>query len=106
MSTRVSSQPRAAITRRTQSLQLAAAVQWRRKYLLKMTVAQAAEFSGLKPEQWSELEAGWIPAMDDNSQMWIWWSLAGTIQVKVDKLLRLASVDLAREEMFARERAA
>jgi hypothetical protein len=69
-----------------------------------MTVEQAAEFAGLKTEQWSALETGWIPPMDNT--LWIWWSLAETLRVSADKLFNLANADLSRNEMLLKERAA
>jgi hypothetical protein len=88
----------------SQSLQLASAIRERRIQLLKMTIKQAAEFSGLKTEQWTDLEAGWIPPMDNT--LWIWWTLAGTLSVSVSKLFNLAGADLARQEMLAKRKAA
>jgi transcriptional regulator with XRE-family HTH domain len=81
-------------------MQLASAIQARRVQLLQ-TIEQVAEFSGLKPDLWSELEAGFIPPLDNT--LWIWWTLAGTLQVSVSKLFNLASVDLARNEMLAKK---
>jgi hypothetical protein len=105
MSTSVSLKPVAARNRCPQSLQLASAIQSRRVQILKMTIERAAEFSGLKPDLWCELEAGFIPPLDNT--LWIWWTLAGTLEWSVSKLFNLASVDLARNEMLARkERAA
>lgn len=104
MSTSVSLQPCAASSRRTQSLQLASAIRERRTHLLEMTITQAAEFSGLKTEQWTDLEAGWIPPMDNT--LWLWWTLAGTLSISVSKLLNLASTDLARREMLVNKKAA
>jgi hypothetical protein len=101
MSTSVSLKPFIVRNRRNQSLQLATGIRERRVYLLNMTVEQANEFSGLKPEQWSALEEGWIPAMDN--KLWIWWSLAGTLRVSVDRLFNLASADVARNEALARK---
>lgn len=105
MSTPVSFlQPCTTPKRRTQSLQLASAIHARRLHL-KMSIEQAAEFSGLKPEQWADLENGWLPPIDPGS-MWIWWTLASSLQMKADRLRRLASVDLARQEIYAKKKAA
>jgi len=103
LNTSVSSQSSTSRSSRTHTLQLASAIKARRVQFLNMTTEQAAHFSGLSPEQWSALESGWLPAMD-NTQ-WIWWTLAGSLQVKVDKLFRLASVDLAREQLLSRKAA-
>src|ERR1700687_1578410 len=88
--------------RDSQSLRLATALRIRRVQLLRMTIKEAAELAGLEPEQWSALESGWIPAMGD--RLWIWFTLAGTLQVTVDKLFHLAGDDLARRSVFSRKR--
>jgi hypothetical protein len=100
MSTSVSLKRVAARNRFTQSMQLASAIQARRVQLFT-TIEQAAEFSVLNPNIWSELEAGFIPPMDNT--LWIWWTLAETLQLSVSKLFNLASVDLARNEMLAKK---
>jgi len=99
MSTSVSSEPVQACC--TRSLQLAFTIQLRRILILNSTIEQASVFSGLEPDLWSKLEAGFIPPLDNT--LWIWWTLAGTLEVSVSKLFNLASVDLARNEMLAKK---
>lgn len=80
-------------------LQLAAFVKTRR-IQLKLTLEQAAVLAGIDLARWSALEAGWIPAPGEN----VWWALAGTLQIKADKLFRIASVDIVRSETLLGER--
>jgi DNA-binding XRE family transcriptional regulator len=70
-----------------------------------MTLQQAAEFAGLGEQRLAELESGWIPPQDDDN-LWIWWALAASLEVKAERLFRLASVDLAQEGLLAEERVA
>ncbi len=90
---------------RTQRRQLAAAIQARRVYFLHMTIQQAAEFAGLGAKLWVDLESGWIPSQDDGN-LWIWWALAASLEVKAERLFCLASADLAHEGLIAKERVA
>jgi DNA-binding XRE family transcriptional regulator len=96
--------PGAARSRRTQCRQLAAAIQARRVQF-NMTIQQAAEFAGLGPKLWVDLESGWIPPQDDGN-LWIWWALAASLEVKAERLFCLASADLAHEGLLAKERVA
>jgi hypothetical protein len=106
MRTRVSSlEPGAARNRHTQSRQLATTIQARRVHCLNMTIQQAAEFAGLGARRWIDLESGWIPPQDDGN-LWIWWALASTLEVKAERLFCLASEDLANEGLLATERVA
>jgi hypothetical protein len=95
----------AARNRRNQSWQLAAAIRARRVHVLNMTVEQAAEFAGLGEKRWADLESGWIPPQDDGN-LWIWWALAASLEVKAERLFCLASSDLAQEGLLAEERVA
>jgi hypothetical protein len=97
--------PGVARNRRTQSRQLAAAIQARRVQSLNMTIQQAAEFAGLGAKRWVDLESGSIPPQDDGN-LWIWWALASSLEVKAERLLCLASADLAHEGVLAKERVA
>lgn len=74
--------------------QLATTIRSRRQSLLNMTIEQAADFAGLTQTQWAALESGWLPSR--NGQPWIWWTLAATLQLKVDTLFRLAGSDQLR----------
>jgi hypothetical protein len=86
MSTSVScSKPGAAQIHRTQPLQLASAIKARRIHLLKLTIDQAAEFAGLKPALWADIEEGFLPPLD--SALWLWWTLAGTLSVPIFSVL-------------------
>jgi hypothetical protein len=95
----------AAQNRRTQSRQLATVIQARRVHFLNMTIQQAAEFAGLEAKRWVDLESGWIPPQDDGN-LWIWWALAASLEVKAEHLFCLASGDLAHEELRVKERVA
>ena len=91
-------QPGAARNRRTQSRQLAAAILARRVHFLNMTIQQAGEFAGIGAKRLADLESGWIPPQDDGN-LWIWWALAASLEVKAERLFRLASGDLAQESL-------
>ena len=79
-------------------LMLAPSIQIRRQQL-NLTIKQAAELTGIRVKQWSAIESGsWIPSCDES----VWFSLASTLQVGFENLLRIAGGDLARLEQFKR----
>jgi len=69
------------------SLLLASYVRFRRRQL-GMSVTYAAELAGLQFEQWAALEVGWVPARGSTEL----YSVAGTLKVDTDSLLRLAGI--------------
>jgi len=69
------------------SILLAIFVRFHRQQL-GMSVSYAADLAGLQFEQWAALEAGWVPTRGSGQL----YSVAGTLKVNTDSLLRLAGM--------------
>lgn len=67
----------------------------RRRFQLKMSCEQAAKLAGLGLSQWLALESGWIPPSGEN----IWWALAGTLEIGINKITYLADVSRQAREL-------